>query len=287
MAGKDREHNIAIVLSAGRGSRMHMDTPKQYLDLCGRPVIAWSLRAFEEFDGVDDIILVCSGEDIGYCRSEIVDCCGFTKVRSIVAGGAERFLSVWEGLKEADRLLDARGISNAVRGAFVNHDSLLTEKSFTEKAQEEKAASYVFIHDGARPLVQSDILQNALDDVRKYQACVVGMPVKDTIKVADEEGFAAQTPDRRYLWQIQTPQVFSFPLVYEAYRRLIEEEITDVTDDAMVVERETSVRVKLTEGSYRNIKITTPEDLEIAGLFMKNRVYAKNGCSRDVKVVVK
>ena len=265
MAGKDREHNIAIVLSAGRGSRMHMDTPKQYLDLCGRPVIAWSLRAFEEFDGVDDIILVCSGEDIGYCRSEIVDCCGFTKVRSIVAGGAERFLSVWEGLKDAERLLRGRGALDTVQAASPHHDSVLAETLRTEEM-----TPYVFIHDGARPLVQGDILQNALDDVRKYHACVVGMPVKDTIKVADEEGFAAKTPDRRYLWQIQTPQVFSFPLVYEAYRRLIEEEITDVTDDAMVVERETSVRVKLTEGSYRNIKITTPEDLEIAGLFMKN-----------------
>ena len=163
----------------------------------------------------------------------------FRKVRSIVAGGAERYLSVWEGLKEAG-----------------NHDYI-------------GADSCIFIHDGARPLIDSVILGRCLEDVRRYGACVAGMPVKDTIKIADEEGFAAHTPDRRFLWQIQTPQVFSFPLVYEAYRRLIEEGITDVTDDAMVVERETRTRVKLTEGSWQNIKITTPEDIRIARLLME------------------
>ena len=239
-----KARNIAIVLSAGRGSRMHTQTPKQYLDLCGRPVIAWSLGAFEAFDGVDDVILVSSPEDTEYCRSEIVEAYGLSKVRRVIPGGAERYLSVWEGLKEAKRIRD--------------------------QGQEGPAdGGYLFVHDGARPLVDSAILERTLADAGKYCACVAAMPVKDTIKVADEEGFAAQTPDRRLLWQIQTPQVFSFALVYEAYRKLIEEGITQVTDDAMVVERETEVRVKLTEGSWKNLKITTPEDLEIARLFLR------------------
>ena len=89
--------------------------------------------------------------------------------------------------------------------------------------------------------------------------------MKDTIKIVDEEGYAVQTPERRLVWQAQTPQVFSFSLVYEAYRKLIADGIADVTDDAMVVEKESSVRVKMVEGSYRNLKITTPEDLLIAG----------------------
>ena len=236
MIRREGEQNIAIVLSAGRGSRMHTDIPKQYLDLCGMPVIAWSLRAFESFEGVDEIILVSSPADIEYCRSEVVARYGFGKVCCVVAGGQERYLSVWEGLKAAKSLAPQ--------------------------------TSYVFIHDGARPLVDEAVLRRSLEDVRKYRACVVGMPVKDTIKVSDEQGFAARTPDRRLLWQIQTPQVFSFPLVYGAYQRLIEEKYQGVTDDAMVVERETGMRVKLTEGSYRNIKITTPEDLEIARLFL-------------------
>ena len=143
-------------------------------------------------------------------------------------------------------------------------------KRILDQGQEGPAdGGYLFVHDGARPLVDSAILERTLADAGRYRACVAAMPVKDTIKVSDEEGFAAQTPDRRLLWQIQTPQVFSFALVYEAYRKLIEEGITQVTDDAMVVERETEVRVKLTEGSWKNLKITTPEDLEIARLFLR------------------
>ena len=238
----EKKRNIAIVLSAGRGNRMHADRPKQYLDLCGRPVIAWSLYAFEGFADVDDVILVTGSDDIDYCRSEIVDRYGLKKVRSIVPGGAERYLSVWEGLKEAKRLLN-------------------------DQYGQAGEGSYLFIHDGARPLVDDGILERCLADARQYHACVAAMPVKDTIRIADDNAFSLETPARRSVWQIQTPQVFSFPLVYESYRKLIDAGAADVTDDAMVVERESSVRAKLTEGSYRNLKITTPEDLEIAQMW--------------------
>ena len=256
------QKNIAIVLSAGRGSRMHSDVPKQYMELCGMPVIAWSLKAFQEFDPVDEIILVTSREDIDYCRREIIDKYRFDKVGRIVPGGAERYLSVWEGLKAAEEILKA---ASAVTGNACCGGSYAAPQG-TQGAGESQPV--VFIHDGARPLIDRPLLDRALRCAQEHSACVVGMPVKDTSKIADEDGFAAQTPDRRLLWQVQTPQVFSFPLVYDAYRKLTEEGITAVTDDAMVVELETSVRVKLVEGSYRNLKITTPEDLSIAECLM-------------------
>lgn len=243
------QKNIAIVLSAGRGSRMHSDIPKQYMELCGMPVIAWSLKAFQEFDPVDEIILVTSPEDIEYCRCEIIEKYRYDKVRRIVPGGAERYLSVWEGLKAAGEILGAG-----------------------EHKYNDEREPVIFIHDGARPMIDRPILERALQCAREYSACVVGMPVKDTIKIADEEGFAEQTPDRSLVWQVQTPQVFSFSLVYNAYRKLIEDGVTAVTDDAMVVELESSARVKLVEGSYRNMKITTPEDIDIAMCLMKGSI---------------
>ena len=244
---KEGQKNIAIVLSAGRGSRMHSDIPKQYMELCGMPVIAWSLKAFQEFDPVDEIILVTSPEDIEYCRCEIIDKYQYDKVSRIVPGGAERYLSVWEGLKAAGEILG---------GGDHIYDGELEP--------------VIFIHDGARPMIDRSILERALQCAQEYSACVVGMPVKDTVKIADAEGYAEHTPDRSLVWQIQTPQVFSFSLVYGAYRKLIENGITAVTDDAMVVELESSVRVKLVEGSYRNLKITTPEDIDIAECLIKN-----------------
>ena len=128
---------------------------------------------------------------------------------------------------------------------------------------------YVFIHDGARPFVTEEILSRVYDAVQIEKACVVGMPVKDTIKIADDNKFAKETPNRNYVWMVQTPQVFEKSLVKEAYSLLMEQEIIRVTDDAMVVEKMLNRNVKLVEGSYENIKITTPEDLKIAEIFVK------------------
>ena len=113
-------------------------------------------------------------------------------------------------------------------------------------------------------------IETVCADAEKYGAATLAVPVKDTIKVADKEGYASHTPDRSYLWMVQTPQAFSYDLVYGAYEKLFrEQEFTGVTDDAMVVERETSQKVKLIPGSYKNIKVTTPEDLVIAELYLK------------------
>lgn len=225
--------HTAIVLAAGKGSRMQSAVPKQYLELCGKPVLYYSLTAFEE-SFVDEIILVTGKDDIFYCKEQIVDRYGFQKVTQIIAGGAERYLSVYQGLLAAE------------------------------------GADYVYIHDGARPFVDAAILSDAKECVEQYQACVAGMPVKDTIKIVDTEEFAKETPERKYVWQVQTPQVFSYSLVRNAYDKLMEHpEAYSVTDDAMVVETMLNYPVKLFPASYKNIKITTPEDLQIAELFVQ------------------
>lgn len=224
--------NTAIVLAAGQGKRMHSDIQKQFLEIQGRPVLFYSLDCFQKSPWIHNIIIVTGEEMISYCREEIVERYGMKKVSAIVSGGKERYDSVYKGL-------------------------LACEES-----------DYVFIHDGARPFLDSRILRDALETVRDCNACVVGMPVKDTIKIVGKDGFAEQTPDRSSLWMIQTPQVFNYTLIKDAYQKMIETGNVNVTDDAMVLEQMCGQKVKLVEGSYRNIKITTPEDLLIAEAFL-------------------
>ncbi len=227
------EKFTAIVLAGGTGKRMHSHIHKQYLTLAGKPVLYYALKAFEESD-ITDIILVTGADEEAYCKRKIIDKYHIGKVKAIVPGGVERYHSVYAGLCAAE------------------------------------GADYVLIHDGARPLVSADIIKRSMQAVKEYRACVAGMPVKDTIKIADEDGYAKLTPERSKVWQIQTPQSFSYPLVYEAYRKMLADEDSAITDDdAMVVERMTNQPVKLIEGNYRNIKITTPEDMLIAEMYLK------------------
>lgn len=229
-----KEKCTAIVLAAGQGKRMGTKVQKQYLELGGKPVLYYSLRAFEESPLIDEVILVVGDEQEAYCRGEIVEKYHFAKINAIVQGGAERYHSVWNGLQKVED-------------------------------------GFVFIHDGARPFVNEEIICRAYEEVKACDACVVGVPVKDTIKVSDENGFVKDTPDRRTLWMIQTPQVFQTALVKEAYQKLMNQKEIQVTDDAMVVERMLGRKVKLVMGSYENIKITTPEDLEIATTFLSKK----------------
>ncbi len=221
----------AIVLSAGKGSRMNSGTHKQYLLLNGRPVITYSLEAFEK-SPVDEVILVTGQGEEEYCRKEIVEAYGFSKVGKIVAGGKERYHSVFCGLQ-----------------AVTDTD-------------------YVLIHDGARPFVTEEIIARTMETVRNTNACVVGMHVKDTIKITDEKDIVKETPERNNVWMVQTPQAFSCPLISHAYEKMLLQEDAAITDDAMVVEKMCQVPVTLIEGSYRNIKITTPEDMLIAEAFL-------------------
>lgn len=229
----EKQKYTAIVLAAGSGKRMNSKVHKQYLIIQDRPVLYYSLKAFED-SAVDEIVLVVGKGEEEFCRKEIVDKYGISKVKAIVEGGKERYHSVFEGLKQTSD------------------------------------ADYVLIHDGARPFVNQDIIRRCMQEVQKYQACVVGMPVKDTIKIADEEGYAKQTPDRKNVWMIQTPQTFSYALIYEAYEEMLKTEDAAITDDAMVLERTKGKKSKLIEGSYRNIKITAPEDLLIANVYLQH-----------------
>ena len=238
-----KKHCTAIVLSAGQGKRMGAPIQKQYIEIQGRPIIYYSLYVFEESNIIDDIILVVGHGQEDYVYDEIVRKYGFSKVRAIVPGGKERYDSVWNGLKI---------IRNGALGANAGD-------------------GYVFIHDGARPFVDEAMLERAYDTVSRYRACVAGMPSKDTVKIVDEDGYAVNTPERKYVWNVQTPQVFETQLITEAYSRMMKKESIQVTDDAMAVEQEMQVPVKLFEGSYMNIKITTPEDLETARSFLKKK----------------
>lgn len=225
-----KEKITAIVLAGGNGTRMGSSCKKQYILLNGRPILYYSLKAFQE-SSVDDIVLVTNEEE--YCRDEILEKYNLNKVSKIVPGGAERFDSVYAGLLAA------------------------------------KDCSYVLIHDGARPFVTQDMIQKSIDAVKIYHACVIGMPVKDTIKIADENKFADKTPKRESVWQIQTPQTFSYDLILKAYDKVLKEKPEGITDDAMAVEYGNDTKVKLLSGSYKNIKITTPEDLIIAEAFLR------------------
>lgn len=227
----------AIVLAAGQGKRMGSRIQKQFLDLGGYPVLYYSLKTFEESQ-VSQVILVTGEQEIEFCRREIVERYGFSKVKAVVAGGAERYHSVYQGLKQVSASSDI-----------------------------------VLIHDGARPFADTDMIDRTIRAAEEFQACAAGMPSKDTVKIADENGFAASTPERSRVWMVQTPQAFSRALIWNAYQAMMEDESLQqgVTDDAMVVERLTGVSVRLVEGSYENMKVTTPEDMEVAAAILKRR----------------
>ncbi len=244
MKKAEKKDCTAIVLSAGQGKRMGTSVQKQYIELQGKPIIYYTLSVFQKSEIIDDIILVVGKDQLKYVQEEIVRKYHFTKVKTVVEGGHERYASVWQGLKARE----------------------------CDKYYENIQDGYVFIHDGARPFVDEEMLERAYDTVRKYKACVAGVPSKDTIKLINEEQFAVTTPEREYVWAVQTPQVFEKTLIFEAYARLMEEECVHVTDDAMVVEQMMRLPVKLFEGSYENIKITTPEDLDIARIFLSKKL---------------
>lgn len=238
--------STAIILAAGQGKRMHSRVQKQFLSLKGKPVLYYSLACFQNSPEIQEIILVTSAESVEYCKKEIVQNYEFSKVKKIIPGGKERYDSVFQGLL-----------------ACTDCD-------------------YVYIHDGARPFVTEEIIARVEKTVKKYGGCVVGMPSKDTVKIADEKQFIAQTPRRSLVWTVQTPQVFSYGLIRRAYEKARQKSMDNITDDAMVAEVYENIQIPLVEGSYENIKITTPEDLLIA-----ERILEKGEFSRILEKVEK
>lgn len=237
----------AILLAAGKGSRMRSDVAKQYMLLKDKPLMWYALHAIESSAIIDDCILVTGKEELDYVREEIVEKFGFQKVDAIVAGGAQRYLSVGNAL-------DAIA-ANAMR--VPNRDG------------------YVFIHDAARPFLTKELIESMYQAVCDCHACVAAVPSKDTVKIMDETGYVSETPDRNKVWNVQTPQVFDVSLILSAYEKLREyleksaQVQTVFTDDASIVEKFTDVKIKLVHGAYENIKITTPEDLKIAEILLK------------------
>lgn len=244
MMGEVREQIrcTAVLLAAGKGTRLGGDLPKQYQDIAGIPLAARSLQALAASEIITDIVMVIPEGDEPYVREHIFAAVpkAAEKVRAFAAGGTERYDSVANGLEAISW-----------------------------------PCSYVFIHDGARPFIDKESLCRLYAAVRECGAAVAGMPSKDTVKMAGDDGNVSSTPDRSHVWIIQTPQVFERTLITQAYREMKKKlpELTaqgiHITDDAMVAEQMKQAKIRLVEASYRNIKITTPEDIAVAEAFLK------------------
>jgi 2-C-methyl-D-erythritol 4-phosphate cytidylyltransferase len=206
---------------------MKSNIPKQFLQVKGKPLICYAMEVFQN-SIVDEMILVTREQDMEYCRAHMC----YPKVTEIVAGGQNRYDSVWNGLQAVNEKSEA-----------------------------------VLIHDAARPFVTEEMIQKSVEAAMEFGACTVAVPVKDTIKVVNQDGFGVDTPDRSTLYQIQTPQSFRRELITEAYRRMYESGDRDITDDTTLVERYMKQPVKIIPGSYRNIKVTTNEDIEVVEVF--------------------
>lgn len=226
--------SVCIIVAAGTGSRMKSDKPKQFLEMEGHPLLYYTVKAWQE-SFISEIILVTSGGYLDFVKKNIVEKYGFDRVTKVITGGETRFDSVYRGLLACED------------------------------------ADYVYIHDGARPCVDAGVIERAREGAKEYGACVSAVPVKDTIKVVDKEGFAMDTPERSSLWAMQTPQAFKYDIVRKAYDALADKDRTGITDDAMVVEKSGAVKVKMVMGSYDNVKVTTPEDLRVVENIIKKR----------------
>ena len=221
----------AVIVAAGKGKRMGTEISKQFLPLCGKEILAHTVETFEKAANIRDIVLV-TGQDSLQDVQDMTQEYGWQKITSVVAGGKERQDSVWNGL--------------------------LAIPEDTE---------IILIHDGVRPFVTEDILNLSIETAVEMGGCVAGVPAKDTIKVCNGENIAVDTPDRSTLWQIQTPQTFRKDLIVKAYEQEKENDFVG-TDDASLAEY-SGYPVKVIMGSYRNIKVTTKEDLLIGEAFLK------------------
>lgn len=216
----------AIIVAAGKSERMGAGTDKAFLNLGPKPVVAWSLLAFERCADVDQIILVVRKDQLIAAKA-VVRMFGISKARAVVAGGAKRQDSVMNGMKELD--LDTR---------------------------------FVVVHDGARPCVKPETISEVVKLARRNGAAVVGCRIWDTVKLVEKGTTVTRTEDRTKLWAVQTPQAFDVRLLKRAYAAVVEQKL-DVTDDASAVEQ-LGESVKIFETEKPNLKITTVEDLQLA-----------------------
>lgn len=230
---KLKRHCSVIIPAAGQGKRMGTNIKKQYLKIGDKPIILHTIEKFIKLPSIDEVIVVIAKEDIEYFNNQILKHSDFKHKIKITAGGKERQESVYNGL--------------------------MTISDNTE---------FVLIHDAARPFVSEKDINKLIEATIIYGACVLGVKVKDTIKIADEENYICNTPDRNKLWAIQTPQGFKKDIILEAHKKAKEDNYIG-TDDGVLAER-LGYRVKIIEGNYENIKITTAEDLLIGETIIKN-----------------
>ena len=215
--------NGVVIVAAGSGSRMKRDINKQFIKLDGKEIIAYTIEKFYKSEDIDDIVIVIKENEEKYFIENIINKYGFDNIK-LAYGGKERQDSVYNGIKKLNRNCEI-----------------------------------VLIHDGARPFVNENIIKNSIKEAKENNAVVVGVPVKDTIKVVDSDGNIVDTPNRSLLWSVQTPQSFKYEIITRAYEYAYSNDYYG-TDDAMLVEH-IGYNVKMIEGSYDNIKITTEEDL--------------------------
>ncbi|MBN8049492.1 MULTISPECIES: 2-C-methyl-D-erythritol 4-phosphate cytidylyltransferase [Paraclostridium] len=224
--------NGVVIVAAGTGSRMKKDINKQFIKLKNKEIVAHTIEKFYNSENIDDIVVVIREDEEEYFNKNIKEKYGFTNIK-VAHGGNERQDSVFNGIKML-----------------------------------KKECDVVLIHDGARPFVTDDIIKKSINKANEHNAIVVGVKVKDTIKVVSDNGNIVDTPNRSYLWAVQTPQVFKYDIITKAYEDAYNNNYYG-TDDAMLVER-IGYNVKMIEGSYNNIKITTQEDLEFGEQILKN-----------------
>ena len=224
--------NGVVIVAAGTGSRMKKDINKQFIKLKNKEIVAHTIEKFYNSENIDDIVVVIREDEEEYFNKNIKEKYGFTNIK-VAHGGNERQDSVFNGIKML-----------------------------------KKECDVVLIHDGARPFVTDDIIKRSINKANEHNAIVVGVKVKDTIKVVSDNGNILDTPNRSYLWAVQTPQVFKYDIITKAYEDAYNNNYYG-TDDAMLVER-IGYNVKMIEGSYNNIKITTQEDLEFGEQILKN-----------------
>ena len=222
----------AIIPAAGQGTRMGSAIPKQFLLLQGKPILHHTLRAFEASGQVDSVILVVPEKDSAAAKKEWL--LGYDIVKKIVVGGKERQDSVYNGFQALDADTDV-----------------------------------VLVHDGVRPFVTGDMILRAIEAAKNFGAAITAIPVNDTIKLADADGFVEKTVDRSGLWRVQTPQAFQYAVLNEAFQKAVQDSYYG-TDEGSLLEY-AGKKVKIIEGSEMNIKITCQEDLILGEAILNRR----------------
>ncbi len=228
---------IAVVPAAGFGVRMGEKKAKQFLELCGKPILAVTLDHLQRCDLIDRIVVVAPEVDINYCRREIVEKYNLSKVLRVVSGGRRRQDSVRRGIETV-----------------------------------ADSCKWVLIHDGVRPLVTDDLIRRVVEAAKDFRAVIPGLPIAETVKEIDDHGIVLRSIDRSRLWSIQTPQIFRWDDISLAHKEAITQSWEDATDDSFLIEK-IGIPVNIIKGEKHNMKITTPQDLDMARSLMQDSFF--------------